>query len=209
MNVSTFFLIIKGSCSVQIPNPEIRNWKAKRLDYEKLMDWKKYDLDPKIERAKKARQEGHKSKPVQADMEQDDDSFMEQENEAPRLSPKEQIEKRAVIQLKKQGFNLAEDSCTVKIADSMSFAKEADCSSYSFNRELKVFEQDQKKLDGKQLMKLHHLLGLDDEDMQKAEADLNNPENTSRKADYDLDLTPSDYKNMLRLEEYESSTWFI
>lgn len=48
-----FYIIIKGVVSIFIPNPEIADWSVKRRDYLKLLDWKKNQLDPRIEKAKK------------------------------------------------------------------------------------------------------------------------------------------------------------
>ena len=48
-----FYMIIKGSVSVQIPNPEIKKWDIFRKEYLRLKQWKWEDFDPKARRAKK------------------------------------------------------------------------------------------------------------------------------------------------------------
>lgn len=48
-----FYMIIKGSVSVQIPNPEIKKWDIFRKEYLRLKQWKWEEFDPKARRAKK------------------------------------------------------------------------------------------------------------------------------------------------------------
>jgi hypothetical protein len=47
-----FYLIIRGSVSVQIPNPEIKKWDILRKDYLRLKAWKEEEFDPKMKKAK-------------------------------------------------------------------------------------------------------------------------------------------------------------
>ena len=49
----TFFIIIKGVCQVQIPNPTIKDWKSRHKDYQTLLSWKESHFDHKIEEAKR------------------------------------------------------------------------------------------------------------------------------------------------------------
>lgn len=48
-----FYMIIKGTVSVQIPNPDIKKWDNLRKEYEKLKNWKHEEFDPKMRKAKK------------------------------------------------------------------------------------------------------------------------------------------------------------
>ena len=48
-----FYMIIKGSVSVQIPNPAIKKWDMLRKEFTRLKQWKWEHFDPKMKRAKK------------------------------------------------------------------------------------------------------------------------------------------------------------
>jgi CRP-like cAMP-binding protein len=47
-----FYLIIKGSVSVQIPNPEIKKWDILRKEFLQLKKWKSEEMDERIEQEK-------------------------------------------------------------------------------------------------------------------------------------------------------------
>lgn len=53
----TFYIIIKGICSVLIRNPKIRDWYANWIQYRKLLQWKLEDFDPRMVIAKKEAEE--------------------------------------------------------------------------------------------------------------------------------------------------------
>ena len=55
-----FYMIIKGSVSVQIPNPEIKKWDIFRKEYLRLKQWKWEEFDPRARRAKKAAEAQYK-----------------------------------------------------------------------------------------------------------------------------------------------------
>ena len=48
---NTFYIIIQGLCSVQVPNPAIDEWKLQYREYTRLKQWKK-SFDEKVEKAK-------------------------------------------------------------------------------------------------------------------------------------------------------------
>ena len=50
---STFYVIIKGTCSVLVRNPQIREWYSDRKYYKRLVKWKEEKYDPKINELKK------------------------------------------------------------------------------------------------------------------------------------------------------------
>lgn len=49
---NTFFVIIKGVCTVLIRNPQINEWYSNRKYYKKLLAWKKEEFDHKVKEAK-------------------------------------------------------------------------------------------------------------------------------------------------------------
>ena len=44
-----FYIIIKGSCSVNIPNPAIKDWKYMKKQYDELVNWRRQNFDKKVE----------------------------------------------------------------------------------------------------------------------------------------------------------------
>ena len=48
---STFYILMKGLCSVHIPNPAIDGWKLRYREYKSLKQWKE-SFDEKVEKAK-------------------------------------------------------------------------------------------------------------------------------------------------------------
>jgi hypothetical protein len=48
-----FYLIIMGSVSVQVPNPEIKKWDWSRKDFQRLKIWKDTEFDEKMKIAQK------------------------------------------------------------------------------------------------------------------------------------------------------------
>ena len=43
----TFYIIIQGLVSVQLPNNNIKNWSFARKEFLKLQKWKQNEFDPK------------------------------------------------------------------------------------------------------------------------------------------------------------------
>lgn len=56
---NTFYVIIKGTCSVLVRNPQIRDWYFEYQNYRKLLEWKENIFDPKVEQVKKNRMEDY------------------------------------------------------------------------------------------------------------------------------------------------------
>jgi hypothetical protein len=50
---NTFYVIIKGTCSVLIRNPKIKEWYVEYQHFKKLLEWKKKEFNPKCEKIKR------------------------------------------------------------------------------------------------------------------------------------------------------------
>jgi hypothetical protein len=49
-----FYILLLGVVSINIPNPEIKNWDWQRRTFLELERWKREVFDKKIDQAKKA-----------------------------------------------------------------------------------------------------------------------------------------------------------
>ena len=59
---STFYIILKGTCTVWIPNKSaIKDWNDSYRHYKQLLAWKENDHDPKLEEAKRVHEEEQKA----------------------------------------------------------------------------------------------------------------------------------------------------
>jgi hypothetical protein len=59
---STFYIILKGTCTVWIPNKSvIKDWNDSYRHYKKLLAWKENEHDPKLEEAKRVHEEEQKA----------------------------------------------------------------------------------------------------------------------------------------------------
>ena len=54
-----FYVILKGVVSAQVPNPSIKDWPFEYRHYKNLLQWKKEEFDPKVEKAKKLHQDSY------------------------------------------------------------------------------------------------------------------------------------------------------
>lgn len=55
----TFYIIIKGTCSVLIRNTKIKEWYSDYKHYKDLLSWKKKEFDPKCEQIKETHMENY------------------------------------------------------------------------------------------------------------------------------------------------------
>ena len=58
---NTFYIIVHGTCSVQIRNPKIKDWYGQYQEYKQLLEWKEKIFDPKCEKVKEQHIENYQS----------------------------------------------------------------------------------------------------------------------------------------------------
>jgi len=61
----TFYILMKGLCSVQVPNPAIDGWKLRYREYNSLKQWKE-SFDEKVEKAKNDNYEDYQAEVLES-----------------------------------------------------------------------------------------------------------------------------------------------